>query len=208
MSGQARRDNPGRSHLVESPVHPEEPEFRLEVQPVPALRLDRRDPEGDHPGQEFARPREQRLLVERARGPHRGFDPASGCGDLQVTAPPDAVGELPRPPAAEGEMRVCVHESGDDEPSAGAPGGLRLVLGRQRSGGPGPADNPIPPHERGVPDEPDVVLAGRVRAGGEAADVCEARHGGERAVTRAWGGRPRALGRCGSPPDTPRPRVA
>ena len=208
MGGEARRDDPCRSDLVESAIHAQESEFRLEIQAVAALRLDRRYAERDHLGEEAVRPIKEGLLVECPRGPHRGPDPASSRGDLQVVPAPDPVGELARPPAAEGEVGVRVHETRDDEAPSGIPLGFTPVFRGKRRGRSGPADDPVPPHEGRVADEPDVVLADRVRAGGETADVREARHGGEPGATRAWAGRRRARGRSGSPPDTLRRRAA
>jgi hypothetical protein len=148
----------------------ENPLFCGDLEAVAALDLDGGGALGDRLGEAGGAGRAQLLARGRAGRCYRGHDSAAGVGLAG-----HARGELGRAIAGEHEVRVRVHESGDD----GASGSVdALVGGRRDLRGPRPRDQPVLDYQRRVTHhaEKPVVVGLRV-AGDQLPDVVYERRG-------------------------------
>ena len=162
-----------RAHL---PIDPEQPELLLDAESVPGLGLHRSDAQPRHAEQMVEAPGLQDRIGGRSRLGHGGGDAAARRRDLQVALPHDALLELLRPPAAEGEVGVAIHQPRDDDSAAGVlPGEPRERRG-DRALRSHPADGFSFPRERGPRKRMHGLLAALLPALVEQGDVGEEGH--------------------------------
>ncbi len=98
--------------------HPQHPQFRIRVEPVPRLGLARRRARRQHAGQAARGRRHQLVLGRGPRGPNRGEDAAALGRDLRVRRAGQPPAQLVAPIAGEDDVGVAVDEAGNERAAA------------------------------------------------------------------------------------------
>ena len=176
MSTKQRRHDAQGLRRREPLVHPQQLQFGLHRQPVSALALDRRYAERRHRAEMRRAARHELIFAGRARQGYRPLDPATAARDLQVGPPDRPLLELLGAPPRERQVRVAVHEPGDDERSAGRAPVFAGQVGRDLVCPSHPADPSVAPAQGRARDRAERSLRGTGDGGGQEADIGEHRH--------------------------------
>ncbi len=153
-----RRDDVDRPLATEPVRDVDEPQLGLEIEPVAGLRLDRRDPVGEHLVEPASPVLEERGLRCGTRGLDRREDAAAGRQDVEIRRARLAEHQLVLARPGEQQVGVRVDEPGRHGPAggvdpreAGEGQPVRLDLGLHRDPRPDARDAAFPDrHGRGV----------------------------------------------------------